>query len=684
MQSDLLTAESGCAQVAIRTTQGKELGTNWEQVVNESGNERVTGTALVAELALHLHQTQRRELHINIPKDSLITKADLPSGCRVVDEMRLEFDSLLARNIIIAQATFEELHSANGISSDALFERAYELWRDEIGHNDQASGRLLSLASGSVDVVSAAARRIRNGSNVFEVLHLVEAALPHLETIEASSIIELLSAKFEPTKNDMARGVINGALETWLETRPDYARKIHTTVLSDLTEATASLAGNAIVALAKSDHAAAVEIARSDVKEGIPLLSQVGCWTLGRLLLVEHAPSESIDIAVKIVIELIDSEKSALRSEAIRAAVGAMHVVDAFDDVLHSLARVDDQEVLCSAATALFLKANELRERDITQRWLELMSALRPEFKGAIRDLDHAMAQLISDPANVPMVTSTLSQWVLKHGQKLPIDSETAELFGDTVRELSASKETWASLVTDWLLSSAGEHAAALAGMLTQLSHNEKTDLRLDKLRLDDLSIEDLLFLARRMIGYVYDRAQLTSLALSMLKSTDATKRIYPVLYPLLVDEIGYDYPESTSEACRSAAEANFTRDHKEFLVRVADAIDQALEAQTALPIRNEFRPPSRLRRLFARARAIQMNESLEASRGNSILRQFANQVSVKAGQGAFSYRDANYGPSMKFASMSHSIELPRREAFDPIGNSIRHFRFRLAKREMP
>ena len=37
-------------------------------------------------------------------------------------------------------------------------------------------------------------------------------------------------------------------------------------------------------------------------------------------------------------------------------------------------------------------------------------------------------------------------------------------------------------------------------------------------------------------------RAQVISLALSMLQSNDAEKRIYPVLGPLLVEEIGYDY----------------------------------------------------------------------------------------------------------------------------------------------
>jgi hypothetical protein len=35
----------------------------------------------------------------------------------------------------------------------------------------------------------------------------------------------------------------------------------------------------------------------------------------------------------------------------------------------------------------------------------------------------------------------------------------------------------------------------------------------------------------------------------------------------------------------------------------------------------------------------------------------------------------------MQMSSISHSIEMPRREVFDPVGNAIRSLEFRLAKR---
>lgn len=644
-------------------------------------NVVTSGAVLVVELALNLHRQAGAGLRIDVPAGAVLTAAELPRGCQLVEGVVLQFDSLVVRNVIVASAMFERLQSPSGVDADVLFERAYELWRYEIGHNDQASGRLIALASANTDVLAIGAQRIRSGADVFDVLHLVEAALPYLHKIEARSIIDLFIAKYEPTKNDIAAGAIHGALESWLETRAGDALALHANVLEHLSEATASLLGNAIVALAKTDYSAAVEVARRDAGAEAPLQARVGVWALGRLLLDERAPSTSIDEVSRAIIELIEHEQGELRSQAIRAAAGAMHVIAEFDPILERLAQCGDQDVLCAVATVLFLKAKELGKRGITQRWLELMTSLKPEFKGAIRDVDHAMARLLSDPANAPMVASMLGKWVAKHGRKVAIDSETASLFDDTARNLIPLTTSWGLLITDWLLSDAQEHPAALAGFLTQLSHHSVIELGLDKGRLDGLAMEDLLFLARRLLGYVHDRAQLTSLAISMLLSNEPEKRIFPVLRALLVDEIGYDYPGSTAVACRKACETASSGSQKEFLLMVAEMTERLANEQSSLPMLNELRPPTRLRRLFSRARAKQMDESFEEASQNSLWRQVATRITIKAGRGTFSYRDANYGPSMPLSSMSHSIELPRREAFDPIGNSIRHLGFRLARR---
>lgn len=636
----------------------------------------------VAELALQLHNEGQLNLRLELPSGKVPAENDLPIGCMLLDHA-IEFESLEVRNSIVAAAAYDHYLSSS-IDSNALFEQAFGLWRHEIGHNDKASGRLLALASVSVDVLAIGAQQIRSGKDVFDVLHLVEAALPYLNSLETPSIIDLIAAKYGPTKNDMMAGAINGALERWLEKQPEIARELHTKTQESLTEATSSLLGNAIIALSKSDYSAAVVIAKKDVRSSVLMQTQVGTWTLGRLLLDEHATPKEISVVVEAVTSLIESELPEIRSEAIKAAVGAMHKLATFDELLQTLAENCDQDVLCAAANALFFKGEEIRTRGITQRWLLLLAALKPEFKGAIRNLDWAMSKLLPEPGYADIVLSALSRWIVTQGRQPANDSGIAELFDDTIRALFSLEHICSLLLTDWLLSERREHVAALEEILTKSSIHEAKELSFDKDRLDQLSTDDLLFLARRMLGYVHDRAQLTSLALSMLRSRNAEERIYPLLRALLVDEIGYDYPGSTVDALYQAADEMSAAGHELFLRAAAEAIDRALEVQRALPSINELRPPPSLRRLLTRVRAKQIANSGEEASKNSIWRQIATEIPIKAGMGTFSYRDSNYGSSMKLSSITHSFELPRREVFDPIGNSIRRLGFRIAQRDEP
>lgn len=636
-------------------------------------------TSIVAALATQLHEEEPQHLRVELPLGQDPLQVFLPVGCRIIDRT-VEFESLEARNTIVATAAYEQLGHSSEIDANTLFERAYALWRKEIGHSDKASGRLLALASEGIDILAVGAERIRAKSDVFDVLHLIEAALPYLSVIEVRSVISLMSAKYEPTKGDMAAGLINGALENWLGKHPEIARSLHARALEEFSEGTSSLLGNAIIALSKSDYPGAVKLAADDTKSEVLMRAQIGTWTLGRLLLDELAPQKEINAVVKLITDLIESEQISLRSEAIKSAVGAMHRDSAFDELLQQLARDGNQDVLCAAANALFYRREEIGARGLTTLWLQLLTALEPEFKGAIKNLDWAMSQLLPQPEFNDAVVSAFSQWVLNHGPKAAADSVVSELFDDTIREL-LQLDSWPSVLTDWLLSENRAHLIVISEILSKCSSDLPKELRFDRVRLDELSPNDLLFLARRMLGYVFDRGQLTSLALSLLQSKNSAQRVYPLLHALLVDEIGYDYPGSTVETLCAAVDEMESVEDQVFLQRAVDSINRTLQAQMALPSLKEIQPSASLLRLFSRARAQQMADAAEEANKDSFWRQIATEIPIKAGMSTFSYRESSYGSSMKLSSISHSFELPRREVFDPIGNSIRLLGFRLAER---
>lgn len=647
---------------------------------DQEDNSTQSATSSVADFALQLHKEGASSLRLELRPEQMPAAEDLPAGCSLISGA-IEFESIELRNEFIA-LTAHDNYLSSSTTSEYLFKHAYELWRHEIGHNDKASGRFLALASANIDVLALGAKRIIAGENVFNILNLIEAALPYLKTLNVQSIVDLIEAKYDPTKNDLAAGLINGALEHWLERQPEIAYELHKKTLENLNEATSSLLGNATIAISKSDYSAAIAISTDDLQSGILMQMQVAAWSLGRLLLDENPTPTEINIVSDIVIKHIASEIPEVRSEAIKAAVGAIHKTAVFDEILQELAESADQEVLCAAANALFFKSKEIQARGITQHWLQLLPALKPEFAGAIKHLDWAISKLLPDHEYTDIALSTLSQWITSNNRPRTKDYKITELFDDTIRVLISLEEPFSQLLTDWLMSDRPELVVGLEEILLQISTGAEKTLRFEKSRLDQLSESELLFLARRMLGFIYDQDQLTSLALSMLQSNDVEKRIYPLLGELLVNEIGYDYPGSTADALFKTADETSSKSHQAFLRAAAEEINRTLEQQMALPTINELKPPSSLRRLFNRARAKQMANSREEADKDSFWRQIATEIPIKAGMRTFSYRDSSYGASMELSSISHSFELPRREVFDPIGNSLRRIGFRIAKRD--
>ena len=647
--------------------------------MNNNGIPSSPAHVLIAKLALQLHQQGENEQRISLPLGVSLKADDLPPGTRLIDD-QLDFLNIAARNEIIAEAAFGQLPALSTPNVEALFDAAHELWRDEIGHADQVAGRLLALAADRLDILAAGADLIRMGSSVYNVLHLIEAAIPYLKSIDPKSVIDLLTTSHTQTHNDLAGNPTFGALETWLGTKPSAATALRTEALLSLSEETKVLLVITTLALSQSDYLMATEVAREDCESQVNVRAEAGMWALGRLLLIEDAPVEPLHNIEATIRDAINADREELKRHALAAATGAMHKRPAFDLLLEQLAEQGNQDVLAFVARVLFIKSKQMSERGLNRRWLQLLTRLKPEFVGPLRDLDFAMSRLLTVPENVEIVVSTLAEWVENFGQKAAVDSRSAELFDDTARALFRNDEQRPLFVTEWLLSNQIALPRVLAGFLNQIDNGAMV-LRLHKGCVDRLSASELLFLARRLLGYIHDRNQLTTLALSLLESNEAEQRIYPLLKNLLVAEIGYDYPASTIEALNAAAQTSTSKSDKEFLLNAVGDIERELATRSSLPSLNELQPPLKLRRLFARARGKQMEASMERAQEKSIFRQMATHIPIKAGASAVNSRDSNFDRPLKLSTISYSIELPRREAFDPIGNAIRHYEFRNAKK---
>ncbi len=638
---------------------------------------------IIGPLALSVHAMRSDNLTCNLP-----VFTDLGIFHNAEAEFQLEgnvvcFTSIEARNRIIATYKFMQNRGELTSSDPKWLNIALELSRNEIGENDSVSGRLLAQVHENYDVFSIAANAIKSKSlQVFDVLRCIGAALPYLKYLPPDGILKLISVQHEETKNDLAGGMFYNRLGEKLAHLPEICREIHHLLRNNATEETINLYPIPFLALAKLYPAEALELVLEDTVSEKLLLKKSALWTLGRLYTMSLIESESQSTVSTILIEQMSSPVEEIRQVAIRTAVCTAHATDVFDEFLIKLGENEDQFTLCEIANAIYMNTSEMKSRCVFNDWLQLLRNLSPTHKGILQQLDFVLSQQLCDENQQQFVVSWLTDWAEINAEDIPRDKSIAEIFNSTSHELGNRVDLLSQLITNWLVADNRKLASAAAGLLSHLWISGFRNPVLNTQILDAMVQSDLLFLARRILGFVSSEEHLLSLTISLLKSHAAKHRTFGIAYALLVDEIGKDYPSSTIEALETAKEATSETELNNFFSNVIVAIKERTDALDVLPRLAELRPPSRVQRDFAKARDKQMRTSMEEAQKGSIMRQLCTEIPLKAGIGSFSFRDGVYGEPTYMQAISHSVSLPMREVFDSVGYNIHLFSMRIAKRE--
>lgn len=223
--------------------------------------------------------------------------------------------------------------------------------------------------------------------------------------------------------------------------------------------------------------------------------------------------------------------------------------------------------------------------------------------------------------------------------------------------------------------------AKAAAGIVSTARVDGDMAIEFDPAVLDTATEADLLYLVKRMLGFLVEAKQMLSLSLSLLKLRNANARVLPLLRWLLYEQLGYDHPGTTSDVLQKRVGQETDADIKELLGGIAARLEADMAALQALPHLRELEVPMTLRRDFAKARAKVMQRSMREAQKQSVIAQLATQIHIKAGETSFQHLGESWSEPMHFASHSVSFEMPRREVLDPVGNAYRRLQFRTTKR---
>ncbi len=636
----------------------------------------------VGQLARQLQAADRRELEIEVPAGAQLDLSNTPGAS--VDGGKLRFARLEDRNSVAALEVLAELGDPP-FDEQVVWAAAYGLWRREIGNADMASGRFLAAVHAGASVLRLATTRITRPTDVFDALHLVEATLPYIEAVELSDVIALCDVEQPHTVNDLAGGVFYHALSRWFSRKPAAARDMVEMLLAQPCKTRGNLLGAAWMAWFKSDPQASVSrLLEVDKRPDLTELDDATCWIASRMLTEPGLPAElATALEARILLRITD-EDAVQRRAGLRAAGAVLHLRRTFDEALRARIAAGDQDAVGCVAEALSRNDGVLLQAGIFFEWLPLCAGLGDGFDRALDGLDYSLSQLLRpDSEHVEPVLEFLEAWVRAHLGSAIGKREFADRFDACAQALRSHPPLLARVFTRWMLADGQATANAAAGLVTDMRANDGMAIEFDRAVLDTATEADLVYLVKRMLGFLLEPTQMISLTLSLLDLRNAKERVLPYLRWMLYEEVGYDYPGTTSGALKKRAAQELDADVRELLGSIAAQLESDMSALETLPRLRELNVPMALRRDFAKARAKAMQSSVREAEKKSVFAQLVTRVHIKAGETSFQHDGESWTEPMYFGSHSVSFEMPRREVLDPVGNAYRRLQLRTAKRDL-
>lgn len=635
----------------------------------------------VGFLAFGLHMKRQPDLVVALPEgeDGERIKA---SELFSINGSDVLYASIEARNICAAQFIYEKNRESFEKDRAQWIHLAHKMWCCEITAVDKASGRLLSIINQKHDIFSLSSEVIKgNEIRTYDVLHVIESAIPYLETINLDGLLQLFVVQHEYTKNIMMSGRFLNELEPILISRQNDCIDLHKRISEDPCEETLGLYQLALSSLVKSPEDLGCELLLKDSTSSNELIQGASTWTLGLLLSNRQISVGRIKDVEKAIINNISSDIERVRNSSIRVAAKNLLVTNAFDELLESLAESNSQLSLCSIAESLFLNFKEAIEQPDFEKWARLLCDIDSELHGGIDNLDYILSQLIEEGSKKSLALEILSDWIIKHGQNIRRDKSVAEKFGSTTNAIMQSSDLVSQVITDWYLADDKQLAAAATGFLAELSLRKVKAVKFDCARLDELDSGDLILLVRKLIGFVSDEDYLFSLVDSLLDTKEAKDRTYGIVLELFVNEIGEDYPGSAIEFLEAAKVSETDSDRIALYSNAIQAIRSRIKELESLPRLLEMRSNPELERDLFRARAKQMSKAMEEANKGSIVEMIATKTPVKGGKGWFSYRDRKYSEISYFSHFSTEASIPRRTVTDEVGSEIKAYMMRNVSR---
>ena len=601
---------------------------------------------------------------LGLTSDDIIDACDLSNGrvsFRDPEEAKARAIRHIQRAVITPAAKMPS----------AMFEALQRCWLSSgPARKDNLSGLALAQRhnAGEIDALQAAIEAVQEEGNAFAVSRVLSESFPFFDRIDVPSLL-ILAGLVGP------QALLHHAAGEWMKDHPAYIDEVVGGCLAIPSEALAPLLRTGLIRGGAVDRGSWLVRIHALAADSNELVSSPAVEALG-LLDWSGAEIQDIEKAVEVIRAGLKSSEELRLAAAVGAGLNLVSTAPDQHGLIDEIAALDRPYVVQQIGDHLAYRAQHLKSQPWYQQKIGLLATKSGQGEGTYHGLDHILAARYKSP-DKPASLQWLDTWAVTNANDTP---SFPEQFPELFEAIAQDDDALGALLARWLKHDDIGIVRMARSVLDDLGLRKRGGLTFPASFLDGMSSSSLLHLVRRVLANVLREEQRISLIWSLTRTNSAETRTYPLVRDAMVNFVGYDYPAATKEHLEAIVAKEEDTLIGQLAREILEAMKKYYDALDELPAIEELRPLSEHRHRFAKEHHRLTNKAFEEASKNSIIRQIATTIHLKAGRSSFSMRGGEVGEKMHMSSMSHFMSLPRSESIDKVGSDLQRLHFNLDK----
>ena len=260
-------------------------------------------------------------------------------------------------------------------------------------------------------------------------------------------------------------------------------------------------------------------------------------------------------------------------------------------------------------------------------------------------------------------------------------NNELKALFSCTLATLVDKTDVLMPLVTRYINHDNEIVVHTAFEVIDYIRSYRKTKIALDQSTLQSFTLEELLYVCRKILGYVYNADVLQNLFYSILTAIIKQNQAIQLVSSIFVTYIAKEYPESTLKFLKDKRKTDEDpKELSEIVTQLITKIEYSIAPRTELQQLQELTISNQQHHQIQLAQQKYMNQLMEKEPEGSITSLFSKMY-LKYGKGSFNRYGGHYSQPSTMSSHSHSMQIPTSESYQPVHAALHRINFRQAKK---